>query len=1033
MPAPNRVIVDRASPSLLLRYLLSVHFKLQGLQKKDEPLVDEGFKTMERLMSNDEQCGFIDIWVDLAVDQQYTDYSIRGVPKFILGQLETQGLTETDSGEVRIPVVVSTFVLGHLDAWGYPALFVWHQTRPSKKCCVFAFLDYPIMTRRHMYDLSELMSLRNSFPDPAKLLEAADNGDIAEIIRLPGLQPTPASATQSKPSSTQNKDDSPIVSEEASSNKGTINRRMGRTLAREASQNSMLAAAWDSARDTPQQTSNDLSRSMEWKYRGRSEIEMGTSEPTPAPTGIAAQRDEGFQRFYKAVVSPTHVRVTAGGRIVPNMRGPPSPTSKKTSDTPTMDSQRVSDTSTSKAGPTPVGVAQPVPVMPQFVPGFPPGFQPLQAPVSFVPMALPPGLPFAPPTVNPAAMIQPAPNNPKPADDNGQTKAKPAAPEPFFYNGQIVYPMGAFPTSMVNPMLPVQMVGIPHGGIAPQVPRHFVQSQPPRPSTTDSGVSHSSATRNLSGIPPILANVVPANANFNGASAPPISSIKPSDITKKQIAAFKQNLKYHEDQLQYNRHQIDEKEMEQKIQIIKGHIQRFEATLQTQLEYEAAHAKAMKAKEDGKASEESRPQQQHQQQPSPEKVEEVKNRMKAHIQRYKTSEESRTQQQQPAGTGNRGSGESAVSDPSGPSKTTSLPSDAALAPAFQPRGYASTWTSSKYVKEMKAYGQAEKRLLAMESKSMGQMHTGDQRSASQPFTASTGPAGKAERKTNNSDNSSRGGGSKQNSNFGVPYLLGTLPRGVNPRTAKSQDYVYMRPLTEEEMRARFLYWGKAPNIVTKGLPKFDGKHFYPPSPVKETSVGVSRVDDCRVCDSDSDPFRSATPVARAGLKGKSASEDNRETNRHSRALSFETQVNVGAEKTTGDVQPKGLQELVNEHVEAVEPRSENAGPKIWQGVLKKDPTSSVSSTTAQGLLPQYTGTAAASLSPSLSTNQQPAAKDVCSRKVSESFDPENASMLPIVPEKRSENCPPVSSLEDQFRHLTLDVAGHRNVTSTFNM
>src|SRR5690606_10641551 len=88
---------------------------------------------------------------------------------------------------------------------------------------------------------------------------------------------------------------------------------------------------------------HDPSRPMEWKYRGRGETVSTAAEPIPAPTGVPAQRDEGFQRFYKAVVSPTHVRVTAGGRIVPNTRGPPSPTAKRTSDNSTMGSQSVPD------------------------------------------------------------------------------------------------------------------------------------------------------------------------------------------------------------------------------------------------------------------------------------------------------------------------------------------------------------------------------------------------------------------------------------------------------------------------------------------------------------------------------------------------------------------------------------------------------------------------------------------------------------------------------------------------------------------
>ncbi|TGO26194.1 hypothetical protein BPAE_0064g00100 [Botrytis paeoniae] len=49
-------------------------------------------------------------------------------------------------------------------------------------------------------------------------------------------------------------------------------------------------------------------------------------QPHSAPTSVALHQAENFRRFYRAVVSPTHVRVTAGGRIVPNTRAmaPPS-------------------------------------------------------------------------------------------------------------------------------------------------------------------------------------------------------------------------------------------------------------------------------------------------------------------------------------------------------------------------------------------------------------------------------------------------------------------------------------------------------------------------------------------------------------------------------------------------------------------------------------------------------------------------------------------------------------------------------------
>ena len=77
------------------------------------------------------------------------------------------------------------------------------------------------------------------------------------------------------------------------------------------------------------EAANSMSTEMEWRFRGRTGSEAtATAEPLPAPIGINAQKSEGFQRFYKAVISPSHVRVTAGGRIVPNTRTT-SPMSKR--------------------------------------------------------------------------------------------------------------------------------------------------------------------------------------------------------------------------------------------------------------------------------------------------------------------------------------------------------------------------------------------------------------------------------------------------------------------------------------------------------------------------------------------------------------------------------------------------------------------------------------------------------------------------------------------------------------------------------
>jgi hypothetical protein len=276
----------------------------------------------------------------------------------------------------------------------------------------------------------------------------------------------------------------------------------------------------------------------------------------------------------------------------------------------------------------------------------------------------------------------------------------------------------------------------------------------------------------------------------------------------------------------------------------------------------------------------------------------------------------------------RGPMEPAFPGMNGFPNTAGLPSDAALAPVFHPRGYASTWTGSQYAREMKAYEEAEKRLLATESKSLEHLRASEQRSVSQPFSAHMALAVQAEGSLHASDDSGRSvrNGTKQPSNFGVPYLLGTLPKGVNPRTARDQDYCYKRPLTEEERRARFLYWGKAPKSAVKGLPKYDGKHFYPPSPVKERSVELSQESNYRITDSDGDPFRPMTPMQRADSKTVSASEDNCTANRLTRTISFKTQVNGGSEDYIAGGAPLKLEDGVSHNsVGPADRRPENPG------------------------------------------------------------------------------------------------------------
>ncbi|TEY46980.1 hypothetical protein BOTCAL_0309g00090 [Botryotinia calthae] len=109
-------------------------------------------------------------------------------------------------------------------------------------------------------------------------------------------------------------------------------------------------------------------------------------QPHSAPTSVALHQAENFRRFYRAVVSPTHVRVTAGGRIVPNTRAmaPPSfeaignkhtsESTHQTNETEQIDHSRAANSITGDTQPSliPVGAQGPS----GFHPVFPGSFLP---------------------------------------------------------------------------------------------------------------------------------------------------------------------------------------------------------------------------------------------------------------------------------------------------------------------------------------------------------------------------------------------------------------------------------------------------------------------------------------------------------------------------------------------------------------------------------------------------------------------------------------------------------------------------------
>ncbi|KAK0704774.1 hypothetical protein B0H67DRAFT_613345 [Lasiosphaeris hirsuta] len=1104
-------------------------------QKEDKTVPAHALLAARHLFRRCKYCVRIPVVID--EEAGWCEADRNTLPKFITSQLDTQKLTDHSCRCIEVPSQVSKLIDFILEKFsrserepGYPTLFHWYSPLNHRTYFIFARIRTKLTMTHMVYTVEELLAFREPKPKSGRRVVPvlSSNPVFADIVR-----DSSSESSDFRPSAVKHKNESSVSSEEVLF-KGIISRRAGQERTRETIREPIREIIREpvhepihqSIRSPAQETVQDLPQHHEWKYHGRSESEAAIGEPVSAPTGIPAQRSEGFQRFYKAVVSPTHVRVTAGGRIVPNTRGPPSPTSKRSKDTP-ADSQGTSEKAVhgtpSMLSLGHIGLNQQVPVVPQFITGYP-GFQSFQAPMGYVPIPafgtpMGPGFHFSQPAVNPATAAQATSDstlkdthNTKPGetrDDNAalsekQEKVKLAPPElfdytkPFFYNGQYIYPIPApFPPPLGSSMMPVQMVGIPPGG-APQIPGPVMQPAPngagPATSTTPfAPITHST---NPTPVPP--SSNIPANVNFKPSVAPPISSIKPSDITKKQINTFKQSLKYHEDQLQYNRHQIDEAEMETRIRTLRTHIATFEKTLKTQLEYEDSVRRQGGHNKDDVSS----------QTPPAEDVKELPQLpttndqpdRSLHEEKYWIADKPdvaalrrRTTQGRLGLNSNIGEGGKAVlelsPEPAAQSfsdflKKSGLPSDAALAPEFQPRGYASTWTGPKHSKEASA--ESTNRLYALAGLNPPVPKMEDQRAGSQSYSTSIH---ESSHYLSKSSSSSSG---RVESRLGVPYLLGSLPKGVDPRTAKEQDYVYSRPLTDDERRARFLYWGKAPKSVLKGLPRYDGKHFYPPSPGKTENtpstshatsasrelpvrrVPISRPDndfEFRGTKSEADPFRPITPVHKAGFyKAPTVSEDGYAALRH--ASSYDPQAfskpagsgdDYGALRHASSYGPQTFQS------EILKPMSEDAeseksavlttalkshensadavsvgshdrqssgasSGKLWPMFKKATSSSAVSSTTAQGYLPPFAGHAAASLSPTVSKNSP--IRNTSPEKMSGELEfGDGGALLTLGPETRRENLPPhnVGSLEDQFKNITLDASERRDLNAVYKI
>lgn len=397
--------------------------------------------------------------------------------------------------------------------------------------------------------------------------------------------------------------------------------------------------------------------------------------------------------------------------------------------------------------------------------------------------------------------------------------------KPFVINGQVVYPYptAAFPQTVSSSSQPQYMPPgfIGHSGFpVAAFPNAMINSSMGHIFSAPMGYH---AFQGPTQLPPSIMNLTgpsqrvplatrpPSSGSMRPPPAPPISSIRPSDISRKQIDLLRNSLKYHEDQLQYNKHQIDEKEMERTIAMLQSQIDKFEGLNKSQLLFEDMHY-PIKANRTGEAS--------RQTSQSSDKTSDTGTGSR---QVSSSTKRSGSGSRQPPLISRRRAEACFSFDPiespvqfADPVKKSTLPCGAALAPPFEPR----TVVSSGKERGINARYLGSEGLQVIYPQQDGlaiESHT--------PKTLGTG----SQRKDCSSSLST-----EKQTNPGRPYLVGMLPAGVNIQNAQGSDFVYERELNEEETRARYLYWGKAPQFTREGLPRFDGKDFYPPTLTRDT-------------------------------------------------------------------------------------------------------------------------------------------------------------------------------------------------------
>lgn len=624
-----------------------------------------------------------------------------------------------------------------------------------------------------------------------------------------------------------------------------------------------------------------------WLLRRRDGSDR-VGQPFSAPSGFEAQKAENFRKFYAAVISPTHLRVTAGGRIVPNTRGLPHATFTWNAEKQFFEStDRTFNSELDRPGPwlqgislnttdphSPLGI-----VRPNAENFFGP---PLHAHSSASASAQVDNNSTQRTVALTPTAVENLGSEKNSSTDEGditatqrQVKISPPSQfdltRPFFINGQPFYP--APPSLQVPanvPVLPFTMLGNPNASYQSFVPPHGIL--PPAPLQLPAGNFYLPQTT-LDGqyvgqqgpsmhIPGLTHSVVGPQLHSQVAqpfstvpvfpqqprNEEPIAMLPQAVMLEYQIHALQQQLRHCENQLQNNKHQIDEQ-----------HVMYQQGQLQNQ----------MRVLQSGHNSQGSQPGLLPQEHYGPctwnlgagpigaplaplTFLEDVARRNDNLVDGHQSTSHSNSVPESAVATETQTSSNGGSNRKIAPMKPTlssrkRLSAAAAMAPEFQPRAHlniasqSGACEDSNDVKNVGSHGKGENRLLLNVTNwpkpNSSLMHG----SATVPNTPTMPQLTKGNAFNHlpvkppiqTSFKVSSAGQELSPATTGIyPYLTGYPPPGMPVNSVRSSDMVYSRELTEKELRARQLYWGKAPRALSKGLPKFDGKDFYPPSPEK---------------------------------------------------------------------------------------------------------------------------------------------------------------------------------------------------------